>query len=117
MRESPCGLIRRASIIYRVARNFHQFHHLLSFCLQFLFAALQESSTQILSEVVTFLPADVENKKCIDISIVDDDVALEAVEEWTLRLQATENQNYELGDSQTAMVQVIDDDGINYKLV
>ena len=66
----------------------------------------------MLNEVISFLPADVENKKCIDISIVDDDVALEGIEEWTLRLEATESQNYALGDIHTALVQVIDDDGM-----
>ncbi len=77
-----------------------------------MLAALQEGTTQILSEVVSFLPADIENNKCIEISIVDDDVALEAIEEWTLGLQATENVNYVLGDTQTAVVQVTDDDGM-----
>ena len=77
-----------------------------------MLAALQEGTTQILNEVVSFLPTDVENKKCIEISIVNDDVALEGIEEWTLRLQATESQNYVLGGIQTAVVQVIDDDGM-----
>ena len=77
-----------------------------------MLAALQEGTTPILNEVVSFLLTDVENKKCIEISIVDDDVALEGIEEWTLRLQATESQNYVLGDIQTAVIQVIDDDGM-----
>lgn len=77
-----------------------------------LLAALQEGTAPILNEVVSFLLIDVENKKCIEISIVDDDVALEGIEEWTLRLQATESQNYVLGDIQTAVIQVIDDDGM-----
>ena len=74
--------------------------------------ALQEGTIQILSEVVSFLPTDVENKKCVEISVVDDDVALEAIEEWTFRLQTTENLNYVLGDNLIAIVQVIDDDGM-----
>ena len=77
-----------------------------------MLAALQEGTTPILNEVVSFLLTDVENKKCIEISIVDDDVALEGIKEWTLRLQATESQNYVLGDIQTAVIQVIDDDGM-----
>lgn len=66
---------------------------------------------EILNEIVSFLPVDVGKRKCIEISVVDDDVALEAIEEWTLRLQATERRNYLLGDIQTAVIQVIDDDG------
>ena len=73
------------------------------------FAAIQGQS---LNEVVSFLSADVEFKKCIEISIVDDDVALEGTEEWTLQLEATERQNYALGDIHTALLQVIDDDGM-----
>lgn len=61
---------------------------------------------------MSFLPTDAENNKCVEISVVDDDVALEAIEEWTFRLQATENLNYVLGDTLTAVVQVIDDDGM-----
>ena len=70
---------------------------------------------EILNEIVSFLPVDVGKRKCIEISVVDDDVALEAIEEWTLRLQATERRNYLLGDIQTAVIQVIDDDG-NYTM-
>ena len=66
---------------------------------------------EILNEIVSFLPVDVGKRKCIEISVVDDDVALETIEEWTLRLQATERRNYLLGDIQTAVIQVIDDDG------
>ena len=66
---------------------------------------------EILNEIVSFLPVDVGKRKCIEISVVDDDVALEAIEEWMLRLQATERRNYLLGDIQTAVIQVIDDDG------
>ena len=39
-------------------------------------------------------------------------MALEAIEEWTFRLQTTENLNYVLGDNPIAIIQVIDDDGM-----
>ena len=65
-----------------------------------------------MNEVLSFLPGDVGNKKCIQIDIVDDDVALERTEEWTLRLEFVGSQNYILGNVQTALVQVIDDDGM-----
>ena len=53
-----------------------------------------------------------EQRKCLDIAIVDDSIALERTEELTLRLQVVGSPRYELGHSQIAVVQVIDDDGM-----
>ena len=53
-----------------------------------------------------------EHRKCLDIAIVDDSIALERTEELTLRLQVVGSPKYVLGRSQIAVVQVIDDDGM-----
>lgn len=72
--------------------------------------ALQEETGQTVNEMVSFLPT--EEKKCLEIAIVDDNIALERTEELTFRLEFTGSRNYVLGDIQSTSVQVIDNDGM-----
>ena len=76
--------------------------------------ALQEETGETVDEVVSFLAT--ETRKCLDIAVVDDTIALERTEELTFRLASVGSPRYELGDEQTAVVQVIDDDGMCVQL-
>lgn len=68
-----------------------------------------------MNEVLSFLPF--EKQKCIEIAIVDDDVALEGTEELMLTLEFVGSQQYLFGDITTALIQVVDDDGKSFVII